>query len=364
MKTVIIGGGIAGLAAAFCLNQAGMEVVVCERATEYSNAGLSFILLPNGLAALDQLGFGPAVRALGHPINRAVMRFADGSSIKDTPLEESLCITRYNFVNLLYTALPANLVVTGKRFSHFARRDDGTVSAACFDDGSVEAGDLFIGADGVRSLVRSAIFPDHQLSPVRVKELVCLVEAPEITAELESTFLKTYHRDGGLALGMAPCGAGKLVWYLQYDPERHDLSGTTAAEKQAFVANLVGAWPQPIPALLERTDWSGGHVWYTTDLNPLPRFSEKNVVLLGDAAHAFLTFTSQGVNSALQDAIALNKALGCCDDVAQAVSLGFADFERERREVVTDYLAAGRYLVERFLAPNLFEGTFDLPLVK
>ena len=128
MKTVIIGGGIAGLAAAICLNQAGMDVVVCERATEYSNAGLSFILLPNGLAALDQLGFGPQVRALGHPINRAVMRFADGSSIKDTPLEESLCITRYNFVKLLYNALPANLVVTGKRFSHFTRRADGTVT--------------------------------------------------------------------------------------------------------------------------------------------------------------------------------------------------------------------------------------------
>ena len=94
----------------------------------------------------------------------------------------------------------------------------------------------------------------------------------------------------------------------------------------------------------------------------LPSFYRDNVVLIGDAAHTFLTFTSQGVNSALEDAVALTDALADHGLEASADRC-LAGFDRERRGVLGKYIQSGRQLRERFLDPGELAGDLEVPLV-
>ena len=367
MKIKIIGGGIAGLSAAIALRNAGFEAQVFERAAQYKNTGLGFVLLPNGLRALQRIGLGDEARALGKRIQAASMRRSDGSVLKDAELPECLCVKRHDFLALLRRQLPEDAITTGMGFTHFETDATGRATAACFADGRRggavhrESGDLFIGADGVRSGTRRHLYPGHQTSPVRVKELVSMVSASDLAAELDDTFLKVHGEDGGLAVGMLAAGPGDLIWFLQYDCQRWDLENPDCKSRRAFARELVEDWPDPIPALIERTDFCASHVWYTTDMDLLPSFYRDNVVLIGDAAHTFLTFTSQGVNSALEDAVALVDALNVCRE--SAVDCGLPSFDRERRDILGDYIQSGRQLRERFLDPNGFGDEVEVPLV-
>ena len=331
------------------------------------------------------------------------MRSSQGRVLTKLPLTDAAGIQRRYFVEALRGAIPASSIKMGMRFNGFDWSPEGRVACARFErHESVDAGDgsessvvveadLFIGADGVRSRTRAELFPDHAVSKVRVKELVCSVHAPDLAAQMGNMFLKTQDEHTGLALGIVPCGGGDLVWYLQYDSERLDMDERTSAGtgarhpsnecKEAFARALVSDWPAPIPELLERTNFEEAHVWSTTDMELLPSFHRKNVVLIGDAAHVFLTFTSQGVNSALQDVVALARCLAtrrACrvfavaagDDDGGRSPSPIADdavleqFSTERRSEVGGFLNAGRALAERFLYPSRFTGDIAVPLVK
>jgi 2-polyprenyl-6-methoxyphenol hydroxylase-like FAD-dependent oxidoreductase len=126
----------------------------------------------------------------------------------------------------------------------------------------------------------------------------------------------------------------------------------------------VGQWPQPLPELIELTDFSESHVWFTTDLDPLPSFHRGNVVLVGDAAHPLLPFTSQGVGSALQDALSLATHIGGQFDCPKKLEEGLRVFSDERLSCVTRFLQSGRELAERFLHPERFSGQELIPISK
>lgn len=62
----VVGGGIAGLTAAASLLRAGWQVTVLERAAEFGEVGAGLAITRNGMAALDAIGVGDAIRAIGH----------------------------------------------------------------------------------------------------------------------------------------------------------------------------------------------------------------------------------------------------------------------------------------------------------
>ena len=367
MNIKIIGGGIAGLSAAIALSNRDFEVTVFEQSFEYRNAGLGFMLLPNGLEALDRIGLGDRARSLGKRIQSITMRRSDGSLMKNEELLDSICVRRHDFLRLLRRQLPASAVRSGMKFIRFETGAGGRAAAACFEDRCHdgarhrEEGDLFVGADGVRSGTRRHLYPGYETSPVLVKELVSMVPASDIAAELDDTFLKVHHRDGGLAVGLVPARPGDVIWFLQYDCHRWDVESSDSESRREFARRLLADWPSPIPSLIERTDFSASHVWNTTDMDLLPSFFRGNVVLIGDAAHTFLPFTSQGVNSALQDAAELADALAACRGAA--IQCGLPEFDRERRDALGEYIHSGRLLRQRFLDPGAVIGEVEVPLI-
>src|SRR5260370_34010575 len=141
--------------------------------------------------------------------------------------------------------------------------------------------------------------------------MVGLVHCREAVAWAEHNLNKFHAGNGGIALGVLPVDSEHVVWYLQFDSLRFpasseliDRNGQGGEARQELVERLVGKWAFPIPALLRATDFSQVHLWRPIDSDLIRSFHRGNLALGGVAAHPCSPFTSQGVSSAIADALA------------------------------------------------------------
>lgn len=360
MKALMIGGGIAGLAAAIILRKAGWEVCVKERAAQFTEVGLGFIILPNGLEALDQVGAGEYVRQHGKIIQKAIIRTPDGNIIKDDKLDNCLGIKRSSVINALRALLPDKIIQTGAEFSHFEYDDKGFARAAYFKDGSKETADIYIAADGANSIIRNQLFPSHIVGQTRIKELVGIADLPDMVQYLDGKLLKTQSIDEGLSIGLLPCNDKQIIWYMQFDCIKYDVVDLSNESKKKFALSMLKNWPEPISYVLENTDYNKAFMWFTKDMSVLPAFHKNNIVLIGDAAHLVLPFTSQGVNSALQDAIILGRLLKDGRNIESYDDI-FTTYHQCRKEILEEYHLFGKMMANRFLDPHNFRNE-DVPI--
>ena len=342
----VIGGGVAGLATAIALRQRGIECRVFERSAGGGAHGLAIILMPNGLKALDALGLGARVRALGGKARRAVVCSAAGRLIHERELSEHVCVMRRDLVDLLTRALPDGVLRAGMEFTGFEADVRGSPRAARFACGALVTAVGFIGADGVRSRVRKCQYPTHAMVAPRVKELISLARLPDVVALLGNNLRKFVSEAGGLAVGIASPGRGQVLWYLQYDSKRWDVATLSPRRLAEFARTLVGGWPEPIPRLLRETDYAQSHVCAVPSMAPLASSIRGNVALVGDAAHPFPTLTSQGANTALEDAVCLAR---CRRLVPWRERL--AAYDTARRRVLRERYHEGSLRIGEFLRP-------------
>jgi 2-polyprenyl-6-methoxyphenol hydroxylase-like FAD-dependent oxidoreductase len=351
MKAVIIGGGVAGLAAGISLRKIGWEVVVNERAPRYTEIGLGFILLPNGLAALEELGAGPAIRKTGKALKKAILKNQDGEICRKESMEPSMAIQRYDCINSLADLLPEECICFGNEFSHFIYNDLGKATTVVFKNGIEQTADIFIAADGCNSVIRRSLFPAYKTKPTVIKELVCIADLPEMAEMLNGNLVKTQSEKEGLSFGMVPCNDEQIIWYMQYDSTKNDIEVLTPKSKKEFAVKMLEGLPFPIDYVLNHSNFEKAFVWSATDMDMLPSFHHENIVLIGDAAHLALPFTSQGTNSALEDAIILASLL---EGQTKNFNEVFTEFYYTRKDVLYKYLEFGRMLADRFLQPELF----------
>lgn len=116
MRTVIVGGGIAGLAAAIGLGKAGHEVTVLEQAPHFGEVGSGLSVWPNALRALDELGVGEQVRRRSRVARRPVIRDRGGRSLSATDVPELerrfgslLMVHRADLLDVLSSAIPSSV---------------------------------------------------------------------------------------------------------------------------------------------------------------------------------------------------------------------------------------------------------------
>ena len=182
-KALIIGGGIGGLTAAVALRQRGLDVEIYEAAPELRPVGKGIWVPTNAMQVLASLGLDEPVRRAGWELERIQLRdFADGL-LQDYDLgpvrkefgHTTVSIHRAALVETFAAALPAGSLRLGRRCTAILP-DDGGVTVR-FADGDEARGDVLIGADGVHSVVREAIFPGV---PLRYSGVTCYRGVAEI----------------------------------------------------------------------------------------------------------------------------------------------------------------------------------------
>jgi 2-polyprenyl-6-methoxyphenol hydroxylase-like FAD-dependent oxidoreductase len=296
----IIGGGIGGLAAAIALSRQGWSVTVHERDAEHATTGTALGIWPSALRALDTLGVGERVRALGQRQRVGQFRRPDGSPIAtidvDGQEDPIYLLSRPGLLTTLRDAVDGSSL----RFGSAVRGP-----AALPDDAEV-----VVAADGVFSQTREELFGvGYAARYAGVTAWRGYVENMPT-----DTFTETW--GSGRKFGVTPQEGGRTNWFAATAaPEG---SFTPGAERDAL-HRLFGGWADPVAAVLDAIDEPGilRHDIYVVPR--LPTFVRGNVVLIGDAAHAMTPDLGRGACEAIIDAVTLAACLADASGVAAAL---------------------------------------------
>lgn len=349
MDVAIFGAGIAGLMTAITLRAAGHHCRIYERHRKSHEAGMGFILVPAAIECLESYSVHLNGAFGGICLRSYICHNNKGKVLqrKEIPFS-ARAIRRRDLMAALVGALSLDNALTFDAELNTLEFDGrGSVRAALMSSGVRVKADLYVGADGVHSYARRALFPNWPAPPDRVPEVVGMVRCRETVRWTGNNFHKFHDPDGGLAFGVLPVDHDHLVWFVQADALRFPPPQQNGEACRAFVCKLLGNWAEPVPHLLSITDFSRVHLWHAIDADLVPRFHKGNLVLVGDAAHPLLPFTSQGVSSAMADAVALAHLTGANGNIGKAL----AQYSRQRREQCAPYVARGRELMQNFLTP-------------
>ena len=368
MRVRVLGGGVAGLAGAVALRRRGVEdVVVLERGSAeglQARRGHGMILMPNAVAALRALGADGCLDR-HNALRRAVMQDERGRVLQSEPMDGVHCVTRSDLVDALRAELPDGAVEHGRsctrvllhspRAAHpgAIERRVRSLGFAAGPPLSAAVVDLFVGADGARSALCAALNPDLVRVRSRVFEIVMSARRPELAAELGATFLKTVFADRGLAFGLLAPSVDHVIGFMQFDTQRHGIPlRDDGAGLRDFAVALLDRVPEPVASFLRDVDPATAHLWRPLDGAVAATTCAGNAVLIGDAAHPLLPFSSQGVGSALEDAVALAGAIERTRGRRDLLPQALAGFCEERRRDVERFVDGGRLILSHFVGAS------------
>lgn len=324
-RVLVIGGGIAGLAAARALLQRGLEADVVERATSWSDPGTGMYLPANSVGALATLGLEAALHDRAYEIRHQVFLDQRGRVLLNVDLRAvwgaigpCVAISHRALHELLREGIAVRLGTTVTALDH-----ERSSVRATFVDASTVVYDVVVGADGVHSWVRSALFGGADATFGGQASWRFLADGfPEI-----SDWTALLGR--GKAFLMLPLGGGQIYCYADVNAARPvDPMGGNPAK----LVELCRDFPEPVPTILSER-LSDGERPYFSPIEEVVQESwvRGRAVLIGDAAHAMSPNMAEGAGMALEDALIL------ADTVARGRPL--EEFEARRRPRVAFVLA-------------------------
>jgi 6-hydroxynicotinate 3-monooxygenase len=330
----IIGAGIAGLTAAAALRKTGLAAEIYEQAGAFAPVGAGVQLNPNAMKVARGLGLERHIRSVGFTPEAGYNRAWDTGVITYLHPMGTAIERRHGApdVSLHRAALHAALVsINQSTRIHFAKQlvdldRAGARLQLIFADATTAEADAVIGADGVHSAVLEILFGSG---------------APRFTGQVA---YRGVYRTALLGIEIDDrvkwWGPDRHIVSYKVDPRRHEVYFIASTPEPEF---RIESWSARGDLKQLRAAFTGFHLharlildacpearkWALVERDPLPRWGEERIVLIGDACHPMLPYMAQGAGSAMEDAVVLARCLDGRD--LDGFADAFCKFERNRK---------------------------------
>lgn len=317
----IIGAGIGGLTMALFLKQKGFNVHIYESAEAIKPIGAGIVMANNAMQIYKQLGIHKKIEAAGNRISKMYItnvHFQELAAFELIDFEQkynvhNIAIHRADLQHILAEEFGYENIHLSKRLSHITLNNNVQLT---FTDGSIEACDYLIGADGLRSTVRNIIFGNCVL---RNAHQPCWRGVCNYNVPIEKQHGAIEIWDKGKRFGYVKINEQQVYWYaLINEKDVHDLEPNLVDYFQSFGTEVLN--------IIDTTDKNQIYKSDIIDLKPIATWHTNNICLLGDAAHATTPNLGQGACQAVEDAYVIAKLL----DTGMPISEVFASYNKIR----------------------------------
>jgi len=357
MKVAIVGAGIGGLAAAACLRRVGIDVTIYEQAQRFARVGAGIQQSPNAVRVLRRLGLEDRLRAIAFQPASALNRQSDtgellweramGAASEERYGAPYLVLHRADLHAVLASAVPEEIIKRGRKLVGLAQTG-GSVRLDFADGGHADA-HAVIGADGVHSVVRETLFG---------------AERPEFTGRVAyRTVFPAALLNGAAIDDQAKWwGPDRHIVIYYVNPQRSELYFVTSTPEPDFTQEswsttgdmtvLRDAYRDFHPTVRSVLAAApSAHKWALVVRDPLPRWTDGNIALLGDAWHPMTPYMAQGAGTSIEDAAVLSRCLGGVDPDGVAAALRRYEATRKPRTSEIQGLSRANDM-NRFKAAN------------
>jgi 6-hydroxynicotinate 3-monooxygenase len=330
----IIGAGIAGLTAAATLRKIGVAAVIYEQARAFARIGAGIQMNPNAMKVLRGLGLESRIRGAGFAPEVGCNRVWDTGEITYLhPMGEAIerrfgapdiSLHRADLHASLSSINPDGIVRFDKKLVGIDRA--GARLQLAFADGTRIDADAVIGADGVHSTVLDVLFGSGEARFTGQVAYRAVYRTGLLGAEIDDR-VKWW-------------GPDRHIVSYKINPRRDEVYFIASTPEPEF---RIESW-SAIGRLDQLRDaFAGFHPrariildccpevgkWALVEREPLTRWSDDRIVLIGDACHPMLPYMAQGAGSSMEDAVVLARCLHGCD--LEGFADAFRRFERNRK---------------------------------
>jgi salicylate hydroxylase len=331
-RIAIVGGGLAGLAAARALTTLGIEAHVFEQAPALGEIGAAVNVSPQAVKALQAIGLGDKAAAVGYSspgiytrnmLTGEFLEFNDRIKTAARYGAPYYTFHRADLLDAIANTLDHSAIHLGHRLTAIEERNDRIVLA--FDNGAQVEAEYVIAADGVRSVIRRALYGAD--NPTYTGQMVwrALLNADDVPPELIEPTGHVQWVGPGRHLIAYLIRRGKLLNVVtQQDTDQWVEEGwSTRGDPDEMRASFPNSEPR-LDKLLRLVTACSKWGLFTRPLTQ--NWGRGRIQLIGDAAHAMLPNAGQGACQAFEDSYILGRWLDACPDPVEA----FANFRRVR----------------------------------
>jgi salicylate hydroxylase/6-hydroxynicotinate 3-monooxygenase len=353
LSIAVVGAGMGGLAVAATLRQAGFGVNVYEQAQRFGRIGAGIQMMPNSMKVLRGIGIEGRLRQVAFaPYSHLNRDGYTGEVTRELPMPESLynapylCLHRADLHDALLSAVPADAIHLGKKLVGLDQKN-GQVTLSFADDSRATA-DAVVGADGVHSIVRDLVVgPDAPIHRGRIAYRAVFPAALMGGFDIGRSRTKWWGTDRHIVIYYTNKAKGE-VYFVTSVPEPAEWLTRESWSAKGDVRELRAAYEgfhEDVRNVLEACP--DCHKWAILEREPLPRWSDGRVVLLGDSAHPMTPYMAQGAATSIEDAAILARCLTAVDgDDVEGAFKRYEAHRKPRTSVVQAISSANTWMRE------------------